>query len=126
MQIAQRERIRKGRTVPSENRCLYTPGIPFPLSPVNQKEGYGGHSQPALQAPQSNRVLLTSAFSWCRNAFDRLTEFSNILLGNGDYHVHTNHKEQLQDDLRTHASGIKAGMDPHAGMLQQHHCLCTS
>ena len=24
MQIAQRERIRKGRTVPSENRCLFT------------------------------------------------------------------------------------------------------
>ena len=57
----------------------------------------------------------------CRDAFDRLTEFSNILLENGDYHVHTNQKEQLQHDLHTHVSGIRAGMDPNAGVC----CMCS-
>ena len=56
-----------------------------------------------------------SCSPYCRDAFNRLTEFSHILLEHGDYHVHSGRKEQLQHDLHLSASGIRAGMDPHSG-----------
>ena len=59
----------------------------------------------------------------CRDAFNRLTEFSHILLEHGDYHVHSGRKEQLQHDLHLSASGIRAGMDPHSGAPFSRACL---
>ena len=61
------------------------------------------------------RIPEGRCFLICRDAFNRLTEFSHILLEHGDYHVHSGRKEQLQHDLHLSASGIRAGMDPHSG-----------
>lgn len=55
----------------------------------------------------------------CRNAFDRLTALSNILLVNGDYHVHGNSRELLQADLLQHASGIPSGRPPPMAAPEQ-------
>ena len=44
--------------------------------------------------PESCRSL----FGCCRDAFDRLTEYSSLLLQHGDYSVHSTPREQLVED----------------------------
>lgn len=56
--------------------------------------------------------MLMTWSGMCRHAFDRLTDLSNLLLENGDYHVHSTSREALQAELQRYASGIPSSSGP--------------